>query len=219
MAKPRRTPPQDGSDDDWLPVYADAITLLLAFFVMLVSFSRIDVPLYEEVQAGIVEEIGGRQIVQPTALLESQLDAVIQTLGVADAVQVGTDHDGVVLEFAANAFYASGSAQLRPEARPVIENLTKVLTTPRNARYIVSVEGHTDDVPINTPQFPSNWELSSARAINVVHLMIDQGVMPWRLKAVGLADTQPKQPNRDAVGNAIPANQADNRRIVIHLQR
>ena len=205
--------------EDWLATYADAITLLMAFFVMLVTFSRVDVPIFEQVQAGIAQELGGREIVQPINLLESQLDAVIDTLGVADAVTVGTDADGVVLEFAANAFYASGSAFIRPQARPVIENLATVMLTPRNARYRILVEGHTDDVPINTPQFPSNWELSAARAINVVHVMIAQGVPPRRLAATGLADTQPKVPNRDPIGNPIPENQADNRRIVIHLQR
>ncbi len=214
-----RKPKQDDDGEDWISIYADAITLLMAFFVMLATFSRVDVPIFEQVQAGIAQELGGRTIVQPINLLESQLDAVIDTLGVADAVEVDTDEDGVVLEFAANAFYQSGSALIRPQARPVIEDLAKVMLTARNSRYRILVEGHTDDVPIQTPRFPSNWELSAARAVNVVHVMIAQGVPPRRLAATGLADTQPKLPNRDPVGNPIPENQADNRRIVIHLQR
>lgn len=217
--KARRKRRPDEVGEDWITIYADAITLLMAFFVMLATFSRVDVPIFEQVQAGIAQELGGRQIVQPINLLESQLDAVIDTLGVADAVEVDTDEQGVVLEFAANAFYQSGSALIRPQARPIIENLAKVMLTPRNARYRILIEGHTDDVPIQTPQFPSNWELSAARAVNVVHVMISQGIPPRRLAATGLADTQPKLPNRDAIGNPIPENQADNRRIVIHLQR
>tara|TARA_Y100000588_G_scaffold203789_1_gene217608 strand:- start:337 stop:639 length:303 start_codon:yes stop_codon:yes gene_type:complete len=83
--------------------------------------------------------------------------------------------------------------------------------------YFVDVEGHTDDAPINTPRFPSNWELSTARATGVVRFLISADVQPERLKAVGYADVRPKFPNRDLFGEPIPENRKKNRRISIRL--
>jgi len=85
--------------------------------------------------------------------------------------------------------------------------------------YQITVEGHTDDTPINTSRFPSNWELSTARASAVVHFFLDQGIPALKLRAAGYADTFPKAPNRDSNGNAIPANQTQNRRVVIKMEK
>jgi chemotaxis protein MotB len=85
--------------------------------------------------------------------------------------------------------------------------------------YTISIEGYTDDSPIKTPQFPSNWELSTARAAAVVRSFVGLGVPAERLRAVGFAETSPKLPNRDADGKAIPENQAQNRRVVIRLEK
>jgi chemotaxis protein MotB len=79
------------------------------------------------------------------------------------------------------------------------------------------VEGHTDNMPISNERFPSNWELSSARASNVVQYMISQGIDPMSIKASAYAETRPEAPNEDAKGIAIPKNQAANRRIVVRI--
>ncbi|MHA1565030.1 MAG: OmpA/MotB family protein [Alphaproteobacteria bacterium] len=213
----RSTGGDDG--DEWVVTFSDTITLLLAFFVMLFSVSKIDQPVFEQVQAGLARDLGRRTAVPPITILESQLEAIVDSLGVADAVIVGRDDAGLILEFAAAAFYRPGTAEIRPEARPVIQNIARALLTPRNSRYDIEVEGHTDDIPVITPIFPSNWELSAARASRVVRLMIDQGVPPWRLRALGFADTKPKRPNRDAVGNPIPENQSLNQRLVLRIHR
>ncbi len=83
--------------------------------------------------------------------------------------------------------------------------------------YAVDVEGHTDDAPISTPKFPSNWELSTARATIVVRFLINAGIEPEFLKASGYADVKPKLPNRDLFGEAIPENRKKNRRITLRL--
>ncbi|MDR0378531.1 MAG: OmpA family protein, partial [Candidatus Accumulibacter sp.] len=75
--------------------------------------------------------------------------------------------------------------------------------------FPITIEGHTDDTPINTPQFPSNWELSAIRATTVLRLFVDAGVAPWRLTAIGYADTRPVESNDDAEGRA------RNRRVTI----
>jgi chemotaxis protein MotB len=108
---------------------------------------------------------------------------------------------------------------LNDGGKAILRGILEPLTSALAEGYRIRVEGHTDDTPIDTPQFPSNWELSTARASAVVHYFLEQGVPAERLRAVGYADTEPKVPNRDAAGNPIPANQAQNRRVVIKLEK
>ena len=209
----------DGDDDEWMVTYSDAITLLLAFFVLIVTFSEVDLPRFEAVQAGIAQQLGQRSIVRPSSQLRAELLTTVDSLGMADAVRVDTSRRGIEIELAANAFYQPGAAEVRVEARPVIADIARTLLSPRYNRFLVSVEGHSDDSPIATAQFPSNWELSAARATNIVRLFIDGDLPAHRLQAVGFADTQPKVPNRDIAGAPIPENQAINRRIVVRIHR
>jgi flagellar motor protein MotB len=122
-------------------------------------------------------------------------------------------------EMGSAAFFASGSASLSDAGKAILSGILGPLTAAVAEGYRIRVEGHTDDTPIDTPQFPSNWELSTARASAVVHFFLEQGIPAQRLRAVGYADTEPKVPNRDAAGNPIPANQAQNRRVVIRLEK
>jgi chemotaxis protein MotB len=84
-------------------------------------------------------------------------------------------------------------------------------------KYFINVEGHTDDIPIKTARFPSNWELSAARASSVVRYFISLSLNSSRLSASGYADTKPKLPNSDLTGNVLKQNQAANRRVVLRL--
>jgi chemotaxis protein MotB len=125
-----------------------------------------------------------------------------------------------ILEMNSAAFFGSGSATLSEPGKVILRNVAVNLQADdRFKDYQITVEGHTDDSPISTPQFPSNWELSTARASAVVHYFLDQGIPAVRLRAAGYADTFPVAPNRDANSNAIPANQAQNRRVVIKLEK
>lgn len=216
---PRRHRRDDGDEEEWMITYSDAITLLLAFFVLIVTFSEIDLPRFEAVQAGIAQQLGQRSIVRPASQLRAELMTTVDSLGMADAVRVDTSRRGIELELAANAFYQPGSATVRPEARTVIDQIANTLLSPRYNRFLISVEGHTDDSPISTNMFPSNWELSAARATNIVRLFVDSELPAHRLQAVAFGDTQPKVPNRDIAGAPIAENQAINRRIVIRIHR
>lgn len=125
-----------------------------------------------------------------------------------------------VLEMPSAAFFASGSAQLSEEGAKLLQAvIDKDLKATGMEEYQITVEGHTDDAPIKTFQFPSNWELSTARAAAVVRFFIEHGVPAQRLRAAGYADVFPKAPNRDSVGQAIPDNQAQNRRVIIKLEK
>jgi chemotaxis protein MotB len=110
------------------------------------------------------------------------------------------------MEINASALFNQGEADIQPVAKKTLADAAKVLV---DNDFAIEVEGHTDNMPISTSKFPSNWELSSARASSVVRLFIDQGVLAKRLKAVGSADNLPVMTNDTAEGRA------RNRRVTI----
>lgn len=123
------------------------------------------------------------------------------------------------LQIGSGAFFASGSATLSTSGKALLKKVALNINSAKYQRYRVTVEGHTDDTPIRSVQFPSNWELSTARAASVVHFFLQQGILAPRLRAAGYADTFPIALNRDAHGKPIPENQARNRRVVIKLEK
>lgn len=212
-------PPKQFEDDreDWLVTYADAITLLMAFFVMMLTFAKYDIPAFEEAAAAIKTNIGKQQATSPIQLLKLDIQDVVYDMQADQVVKVEKDDRGIVIELASSAFYKPGSADIREQAMPVLEKIAQTLKAPRYLTYIIDVVGHTDDDPISTESFPSNWELSAGRATRVVRFFAAQGIDSLRMRASGLADTRPKAPNRDAEGKAIKENQAKNRRVAVHV--
>jgi len=134
------------------------------------------------------------------------LNEVMSPLVKNDMVNVTQTPRGVVLDINASALFDPGEATLQKNAARTLATVAKVLETGTEA---IEVEGHTDDVPIFTPQFPSNWELSAARASSVVRLFIDQGVVAERLRAVGLASYHPISTNDT------PEGRSRNRRVSV----
>jgi chemotaxis protein MotB len=100
---------------------------------------------------------------------------------------------------------------------PVLKTMADMFMAPKYKYYNIEIEGHTDDDPISTAHYPSNWELSAGRAAGVVRYFISQGIDMERMKAIGYAETQPKLPNRDAEGNPIKENQSENRRVIMRI--
>jgi chemotaxis protein MotB len=218
MAK-RRPPPPAAEEEDWLTTYADAIMLLMAFFIMLVSFSKVDLPAFEEAMAGIKSELGREEAPKrPMFNLGQNLNLILEEVQIGqDEALTGFDQSGVVIDFDSGSFFKPGSAELLPTAKKILVEIAYELAQSPYDLYFVDVEGHTDDAPINTPQFPSNWELSTARATGVVRFLIEADIQPERLKASGYADVKPKLPNKDLFGEPIPENRKKNRRISIRL--
>ncbi len=218
MGVPAKPPPEE-EKEDWLVTYADAITLLMCFFVMMLTFAEFDIPAYEEAAAAIKDKIGsGDENASPTEKLKIDVEDVVFQMQADRAVQVTKDSKGVVIELASSAFYKPGSAELREAAIPVLEKIAQTISAPRYATYNIQIEGHTDDEPISTEKFPSNWELSTARAATVVRFFADNGfVDPLKLSAAGFADQKPKVPNRAEDGTPIPENRATNRRTAIRI--
>lgn len=212
------SPPEEQEEaEDWLTTYADAITLLMAFFVMLVNFSKIDLPMFEAAMAGISNEIGLGKNKSPTQVLQTSIQDAVLAMQANEVVNVEVDDQGVVIELASAAFFKPGTAEVRPEAFPVIDALFDMINKPEYLYYSVEIEGHTDDDPISTPMFPSNWELAGARAARIVRYFIEKSMHPKRLQANSFADTMPKYQNKDKEGKPIEKNKAKNRRIAMRI--
>jgi chemotaxis protein MotB len=212
----RRRPNFDDSSSSWLVTYSDAITLLLAFFVMILSVSDLNQGKVEALKEGLSEAMTGQTPLTPFTDIKDGLEELIAQKGLENQVSVTLDAKGVKIEFANVALYQSGSADIKSEAISTLKEVTRVIRETSHESHMVEVQGHTDDVPIHTEKFPSNWELSSVRAINVVKYLLAQGIEKERLKAAGYADSRPKENSQN-----LPLNQQrqNNRRIVVFVKR
>ena len=203
--------------DDWQGTYGDCVTLLLCFFVMLLAASKVDTVVFEHIRSGMTREFMDREINKPVTLLRSDLDDDLRALQMDTKASLGSDHAGLILDIESDTFFNKGSAALKADAIPILRRLTSTLNATRYNIFRFEVQGHTDDDPIRTDQFPSNWELSAARASAVTRFLISNGIEATRLRAVGLADIQPLYPNRDAHGQPIKHNQKRNRRVRLRM--
>jgi chemotaxis protein MotB len=149
---------------------------------------------------------------QNFAQLKAKLDAYAKAHGFGNKVQSVIERRGLVVRVLTdNLLFVSGSATLQPGADQLLAEVAQLLNL--DPTHPITVEGHTDNQPIATAPFPSNWELSTARATNVVRFLIGRGVNRYRLGAVGYADLHP------IASNATAAGRAQNRRVEIVLMR
>jgi chemotaxis protein MotB len=144
--------------------------------------------------------------------LQRKLNAYAKAHGFSDKVQTVIERRGLVVRVLTDKLlFDSGQATLQPRGEPLLEEVARLLNVDRT--HPITVEGHTDNVPIATTEFPSNWELSTARATTLVRFLIAHGVSGGRLGAVGYADLHPIASNATASGRAL------NRRVDIVLMR
>jgi len=253
MAK-KELPEDEGVSQEWLASYADAMTLLLAFFIMMFAFALIDEAKYFDFKVGVTAALGvpdpltdntdsilskgtgispeiGFTPVPPTEAQEEAADAVKEMLaaagevtpenvealkelltqefanaGAAEVVEVGIDERGVYVRFDGQVLFASGSADLDTDGLTLLATAADVLDVIDNR---LEIEGHTDNLPTGG-KWPSNWDLSSARASRVVVWMSETGDIPDpQLRAIGLADTRPRG------DNSTPEGREQNRRVEI----
>ncbi len=243
---------EDDNKDRWLVSYADFITLLFAFFVVMYSISSVNEGKYRVLSDSISsafdpsQEGISVQLESPlkppiiehgiminnqhpfvvnnrypkirakaqnenkarAALLEmsSRIEKFLSPLIEKNLVYVKRNDLWIEVEIKSSVLFASGRSDLSNESRPILNELSKVLSQYGNQ---IQVEGFTDNFPIKTEVFPSNWELSAARAASVVHLLSKAGIDPKRLSAVGYGEYRPIVTNETAVGRS------KNRRINI----
>lgn len=205
--------------DSWLMSYADMITLLLCFFVIFVSASEPRKDKMSALSEGMVGKFGSVETATPFQGVLRSLQAVVENHQVLKDVSIEKSENTLSLEVSSLSLYKEKTADFNEKMVKVLEDVAQTLNTIQFMDFRIVVEGYTSDTPINSPYFPSNWELSSARAARIVRFFIEHGVKPERLRAVGYADTHPKVPNRDATGNAILANRQLNERVVIKVEQ
>jgi chemotaxis protein MotB len=207
-------------DNDWLLTYSDLITLLLTFFVILFSMSTINQSKFEEMQQALNKELLNKDPGEaPFIKTSEELTKLFSKSHIGDEVEMQLTPEGIKIEFSSLALYKVGSAEIKDPIKPILLKIADLVQTMDYENYLVEIEGHTDDSPIKTIQYPSNWELSAARASNIVKFFIEWGIPSSKLKAVGYADTRPKKPNRTKSGKAIIENMSANRRVVIYIGR
>jgi chemotaxis protein MotB len=208
-----------GHDDGiWLISYSDMMTLLLTFFVTLLSVAKVQRHRFELMSAALSDRKTG----SPLAELERRVETWVREAKLDDRVLVDLGPDGLRVQLTNALLFESGQARLTPEGTAIVDRLLGMLSTVDRG-YRLTVEGYSDDVPISNAAFRSNWELSSQRAIEVVHRMVDRGISQDRLSIQGFADTRPVRPARVPEGLSADAQRLYvrtlNRRVVIVVNR
>ncbi|MCR4298997.1 MAG: flagellar motor protein MotD [Gallionella sp.] len=227
--------------DRWLISYADFVTLLFAFFVVMYSISSVNEGKYKTFSNSLSMAFTNQPSSASISIAPNEQELLLKTLvdrrtarlgeqqrkiqdrmknlanGLSQVmaplinqhtVSINQTRRGVVIDISASTLFGTGEATLRPGMLGVLRQVSAVLS---KEELPIEVEGHTDDIPIATAQFPSNWELSSARASSVVRMLIDNGVPAKNLTVVGLASNQP------LVSNDSRENRAKNRRVTITI--
>ncbi|MYM68526.1 flagellar motor protein MotD [Pseudoduganella sp. FT55W] len=220
----------------WLISYADFITLLFAFFVVMYAISAVNIGKYKVFSDALGDAFGGKGAATPVntevpnlpipnpalkrrnellrkekeqmTKLAQDLLSTMAPLVKEGKVRVTQNSRGVSVEINASVLFDPGDARLMPES---VEALRAVASLLKADTHDVQVEGHTDNQPIGNTRFPSNWELSSVRASSVVRLFIDAGVAPQRLTAVGYSSNVPVADNDTLQGRA------RNRRVAVTI--
>ncbi len=211
----------------WLTTFNDLATLLMVFFVLLFAMGSLDVKRFKHFQNALQSAMGVLYEGQhaPVGLISESTNADMQA---AEATQASADSEdrfeqfqqtqgleatytprGIQLTLNDSLLFGSGSASLTADGVNLLERISRIIE-PIGRR--IRVEGHSDNVPIATQRYPSNWDLSTARAVNVVKYFIHQGrIDPKLLSAAGYADVKPR------VANDSEAQRSKNRRVEIIL--
>ena len=210
--------PNKPIDEEWMTTYSDMVTLLLCFFVLMLAASSFDASKFEQIRSGMNEVLGQREVNRPIEMMMVELAEDIQSMDAKETVALGMDNRGVVIEIGGDSLFDYGSATIRAEIEPTLKRIAATLQSERYDNFRFNIEGHTSDEAFSNKQFPSNWELSSARASAIASFLEKRGIQRTRLQVTGMYDVIPKYPNLDPFGEAIPQNRQRNRRVTIHIE-
>ena len=234
MARRRRGEEEHENHERWLVSYADFITLLFAFFVVMYAISSVNEGKYKVLSDSLTNafrNVTGQPGAQPILVTQGSPPVAARPVGKPDKVadpkkaqqrqkmkNIAKDimealqplvaqgkvrlletSRGVTIEINDSVLFAAGQAKLQPASISALGVIAAVLA---RTDFPITIEGHTDNIPINTAQFPSNWELSALRATTVLRLFNDAGVGAERLTAIGYGDTRPVETNTTTEGRA-----------------
>ncbi|MCP4448189.1 MAG: OmpA family protein [Myxococcales bacterium] len=215
---------EGGSDAAWMATFADLMSLLLTFFVLLLSFANMDVVRFKVVLGSVRDAFGVQfehpgdmeaistsivamskeessptiKVIEEVMMLE-KVKKIIKDEGMEDMMSAELDERGVVIRIKGHILFRSGEAELRDEG---LKALGPVIKLAKAMDHQLSIQGHTDDRPISTSKFPSNWELSTARAVATMRYLSSNALQPARMNVAGYANMRPLAKNTTAAGRA-----------------
>ena len=225
--KNRKQTSEGSSGGGWEIVYSGFVLILLCFFIMLSSFSSMEEAKIMRFVKSFVDAVGilpgGLKFDEGSTVLPgsadmvdsndqlakifSELEALNERLKKEKEITLAYSSKGLVMRLSDRALFEVGVAAISPQAIPLLKRVGEIIA---RTEFEVRIEGHSDDLPIKTAQFPSNWELSTARAVNVLRYFLETGtISSQRLSAVGFGEFQPMVPNDS------PEHRAQNRRVEI----
>ena len=211
----------------WEIIYTSLVLILVALFAMLVSYSTIEgdkvtnftrgfattatTPgagkMYSTATNSMLME-GGKEAIMLQSM--ASLQQYYKKLGLTESVHIEKTEKGFKATFGSNILFPSGVAKLNKNAYPYIDKMIEIA---QQTSCFVKVEGHTDNVPIHTSEFSSNWELSTTRAVSVLRYLLEKGGLPAeRLSAVGFSQYHP------VASNATPEGRQKNRRVEFYFE-
>ncbi len=209
----------DSAKDRYLLTYADLITLLLGLFIILYAISNVDILKYKEMSAALgnffgdkgvvigLEEVNLSNMMEPIEQLKADLRSFVEEYNSSNSITFEENKRGIVIHILDKLLFTSGKSDLSQGSPSVLKRLAGILKKIPND---IRVEGHTDNVPISSKQFPSNWHLSVNRALNIAYYLISQEKLsPDRVSIVGYAEYKPIDSNSTLEGRSV------NRRVDI----
>lgn len=228
---------EESEEAGWIVTYSDLVTLLLVFFVLLYSISSLNTEKFKKViqsiRVSLGEDrtaIGLLEIIEVPKTPDSEItieeltglkktkDPILEDISqfiteknMGDNIVLQILENKIIIRIRGKALFKSGSASLTKEAIPILNEIAKIID--EYSEYSANIKGHTDNVPISTAQFPSNWELSAVRATTVLKYLIKEGISPSRLTATGYGELLPLAPNTSE------KNRARNRRVEFVLEK
>ncbi len=232
----RREPPESKEEGapEWLTTFSDLMSLLLTFFVLLLSFANMDIQKFQDMLGSIQGAFGvqtKRKEAEYVAFSPSKYESKVkltkedkQVLGMVLSVKssmsdltktypmdITTEDNGVLIRIQSDALFKKGTAILLPSSKKVLDSIVKLL---KKNDWMVAIRGHTDDREAKNSKYPSGWELSTARAAAVLRYILAKGKFnPRRFRAEGYADTLPIVPNISE------KNREKNRRVEFYFYR
>lgn len=223
----RKKKGDDVNTNGWMDTYADTITLLLTFFILLYSISAVDSEKLKQLNQALKSSLKGTTEVSEVKDIKDlevktkdpesgnteyedlakKLNNTIEKNGLTKVIKLRKEDRGIVLQLDETILFEPGKADLKENNKEVLETITTIINEHDND---VLIEGHTDNVPMNNKEFASNWELSAARALSAVTYFVhDKQIDPMRFSVKGYGEYKPLVPNDT------PENRAINRRIDI----
>jgi len=213
----------------WMGTFTDMNMLLMTFFILLLSMASMDKRKIKvalgslQGSLGVLKQGSKTEMTQQDILsrlsfvqnvrsmqkkVTQSIKSYIESAQMSQVVTVAETKKGVSVRIIDKMLFEPGSAELKEQARPLLDKLAAVI---EESPFNIMVEGHTDDIPIRTALYPSNWELSTARAVSVVKYFIGKEVDPQKLSAAGYAENHPVTPNIS------PENRQKNRRVEVNF--